>query len=622
MQDHYDALKKDLISALNLSMPQSQSHSSSLLKSAVPSLQKPKKYSPIISSGHDKFPWQWNKLGTFNAATWSFLNNIATYSAQDFISLTPGLTTWYYNVISSTAYLWTDEDHATIDSLLASSLRYQEDIISGYFAMFKAIDPLEKKAAALALGLDTINGLTYVVEYLIGFQWSGRQAAGLEPFSNAELRETNLDTLFVKAPKNAREVFLTPLKKMLAYERKWTLKIDALWNMSISIRNAADNTHAPALSNESGMQVVAHDGVNAIKHSFSVLPSVSEIREQLSSSTTMKVTLAAQQSTADDATVSMQSASSVRVPTSFLTLKHKSGRSKALLLHDGTGDKALINITYHGLAEITIKASAFSWQKATGWYYENPLTQAAMNRACNIELGYQFQLPVSYDLTSGSGLLESLLICRAVTVEVICPNGDLEKLAKNISADSNVSATLFDSVKFEGSTEKPLIAKVTKHKITGAPSITLTSANVENSTILEPLAHIIGATLYQPDNVLSTPMKQKSSAKMLNVAAETKYLKPDSRINQEQMLVSVYEQTFGLIQTKQLITAHVSTKFNFIIEYIFGQQWSGCIKNNVAPITITAMRKAKNLRDLFPQMPVAGSNVITKLHEYISSPRQ
>jgi hypothetical protein len=617
MQDHYHALKKDLISALNLSMPKAQSGLSTILKSATPRLQESKKYTPVISSGLDKFPWQWSQLGTFNAATWDFLNHIAT-SEQNFISLTPGLTTWYYNVISATAYLWTDEDRATIDSLLADSSRYQNDIISGYFTIFKTIDPLEKKTAAAALGLEAINGLTYIVEYLIGFQWSGRQAAGLTPLSAAELRETNLDALFIKAPQNAYKVLLVPMKKMFTYEKMWALKIDDLWNKSTSIRNAADNTHSPELSNESGMQVVAYDGVNAVRHSFKVSPSVNDIRAQLASKTTMKVTLSAQQSTQSDAIVSVRGAKSMRVPTSFLTLEHKSGMSKPLLLHDGTGDEALINLTYHGLAEITIKATAFSWQNSTGWYYESPLKQAAMNKAQNSFQGYQFQLPVSYDLASGSGFLETLLICRAMTVEVVCPKGNFERLAQNIPTGSSVSATLFDTVKLKGAPAQPLIATIAKHKSSGAPSIILTSVDEGLSNTPGPLAHVIGATIYQPCKDLSASIKQHSP-KTLKTAVATKSLIADTKRNQEQALVSVYEQVFGLIKPKQLIAAHASNKFNFIIEYIFGKEWSGCLKRNTAPVTVSAMQKARNLRELFPQMPIAGSKVMTKLHEYLSS---
>lgn len=617
MQDHYHALKKDLISALNLSMPKAQSGLSTILKSDTPHLQESKKYTPIISSGLDKFPWQWNQLGTFNAATWNFLNHIAT-SEQNFISLTPGLTTWYYNVISATAYLWTDEDRATLDSLLADSSRYQNDIISGYLTMFKTIDPLDKKITAAALGLDTINGLTYIVEYLVGFQWSGRQAAGLTPLSAAELRETNLDALFIKAPQSAHKVLLVPMKKMFTYEKMWALKIDGLWNKSTSIRNAADNTHSPELSNESGMQVVAYDGVNAVRHSFSVSPSVNDIEAQLASKTTMKVTLSAQQSNQSDAVVSVRGAKSMRVSTSFLTLEHKSGMSKPLLLHDGTGDEALINITYHGLAEITIKATAFSWQNSTGWYYESPLTQAAVNKVQNSLQGYQFQLPVSYDLASGSGLLETLLICRTMTVEVVCPKGNVERLAQNIPTGSSVSATLFDTVRLKGTPAQPLIATIAKHKSTGAPSIILTSVDEGLSNTPGPLAHVIGATIYQPCKDLSASIKQHSP-KTLKTAVATKSLIADTKRNQEQALVSVYEQVFGLIKPKQLIAAHASNKFNFIIEYIFGKEWSGCLKRNTAPVTVSVMQKARNLRELFPQMPIAGSKVMTKLHEYLSS---
>ena len=123
MQDPYSAFRRDLVSSLRLSAQATRKVAAGRGGGGMAPTAHvdPVDYIPIDTSGVGEFPWQWNTFGTFNADTWTFLNTIAMVSDQGVLHLTGGLTTWYYNVISATAYLWTDADRTAITKHIANS---------------------------------------------------------------------------------------------------------------------------------------------------------------------------------------------------------------------------------------------------------------------------------------------------------------------------------------------------------------------------------------------------------------------------------------------------------------------------------------------------------------------
>lgn len=618
MPDPYHAFRQDLVSSLRQSAQAARAPTKPGLLGAPPPQLDPADYIPVDTSGVGEFPWEWDNLGTFNANTWTFLNTTATKSDQGFVQLKAGLTTWYFNIINATAYLWTDADRATLNTHLSAAQQAQEQMISDYQSMFTPISPADKQTAAAALGLSAVSNLTYVVDYQIAYRWSGHEAAGLPPLSASDIRAAQLDTLFAKAPPKAKQALLPSLRAALKHEEDWATHIDRLWNTSRAIREAVDNTHQPDVTNQSGMYTVDLSGNTIVRHSFAVAPSVSDIRTKLSSPHTMQVSFSANRTAQGDTVVAMTGSTPSQVPEAVIATQDGKGTNKTLFAHDGTGDRAEVTITYHGPAEITVTATPFGQKNATGWFYEHPITEAATNQARNISTGYQFQIPIStvQGGSTGAGLLQKLLVCRQVTLAVVYPNGDLQRLSQSVPTGAGVSATLMGELHLKHSPDHPVTAQVQLDQATGAPSLVMTAGPPGTAGTPGPLAHVIGARVNHPFPQIA-PAIRHGTPELHLLATNALTAAPESTpVN---ALVTAYERIFGPIPASQLSATGSATKEAFITDHVLGAEWSGQQKAGKPALTLTRMRAARNLRSLFPDMPLAGAALLTELHSYLGS---
>ncbi|KIC48175.1 hypothetical protein RA29_16585 [Tateyamaria sp. ANG-S1] len=579
----------------------------------------PPEFMPVDTSGVGEFPWQWNNMGTFNAQTWAFLNTFAARAPSGMLRLIPGLTTWYYNLISATAYVWTKDDRARIDTHLKDARAAQSQLIQAYQSMVSPISPADKQTAATALGLNAASTLIYVVDYQIAYIWSGRKDSGLAPLTVSEIRATPMDSLFTGAPAAVRKVLKPLLEAAFQNEEAWAAEIDSLWNMGRAIRHAADNTFAPGVANDSGMYTIDRSGVTDVRHSFTVAPSTVEIENTLSSSKTITQSLSMRDAGSGSALVSVDGAQAARVPQSVVKLRAHKGAPKDVLAHDGAGDRAEVRITYHGPAEITVSAQAFAPTHGTGWYLEAPITQAARNQSGTTKTGYQFQLPVDTAQLQAAemSLLQRLLVCRAITFEVVYPNGDPTRLAKSIPTGPGSSATLMGDVHVSANSKHAAKAAMQTDTQTGAPSLVLKLGEDAAGGAPGPLAFVIGAQVHRPFPTLDPAMRRKAKFQQLLALPPNAAPVATEHTSPGDALVAVYEGIFGTITSAQLQHAGVKTALDYVLTYVLGTQWSGTAARHAPPLTVAQMRSALMLRALFPEMPLEGADLLTELHAFL-----
>ena len=622
MQDPYGAFRRDLVSSLRLSTQAARK----LAPSGQANPLDPVDYVPLDTSGVGDFPWEWNNMGTFSAETWAYLNTIASRTDKGAIRLTGGFSTWYYNIISATAYLWTDQDKADVNTRLAAARTAQGQMISAYQSMFAPISPADRQTAATALGLTTVSNLTYVVDYQIAYRWSGYEAAGKPPLTASEIRASPLASLFVHAPPNAQAALQPSLQAALSHEAAWATTVDRLWNLSRFIRDAADSTASPALTNQSGMYTVDRNGNTDVRHSFAVSPAVEDIRAHLSSSATIQVTFSARRTAQGDTIVNMPGKSGAVVPAEVVSMTSSKGTPRDLFAHDGAGDRAEVRITYHGPAEITVAATPFApsgAEKTTGWYYEHPIVEAATNKVKNVPAGYHFQIPVAggHGLGAHVGTLQKLLVCRAVTLEVIYPNGDLTRLSKSAPTGTSTGASLMGEMHLQASSHQSVSTQVQTDKQTGAPTLVLKAGPPGSADTPGPLAHVIGARITHPFPKVAPALQKAPSMHQFSTSTAQIGLEggATTRPATGDALVALYERTFGDITAAQLKAAKATTNLGFVLHHVLGRAWSGRGRAGKPALSVADMRAARNLRSLFPEMPLEGAEVLTELHTYLSS---
>ncbi|KAB1158381.1 hypothetical protein F7018_09395 [Tenacibaculum aiptasiae] len=94
---------------------------------------------------------------------------------------------------------------------------------------------------------------------------------------------------------------------------------------------------------------------------------------------------------------------------------------------------------------------------------------------------------------------------------------------------------------------------------------------------------------------------------------------------QQATIVQDYQTTYGEITDNQIKEAKevvgawgVSTKYDYIISYVLGSQWSGTQVANKPPLTYDEMSSARNLKDLLPNRPGSSDQVINDVSIYLN----
>jgi hypothetical protein len=94
---------------------------------------------------------------------------------------------------------------------------------------------------------------------------------------------------------------------------------------------------------------------------------------------------------------------------------------------------------------------------------------------------------------------------------------------------------------------------------------------------------------------------------------------------QQATIVQDYQTTYGTINDAQIKEAKevvgswgVSTKYDYIISYVLGTQWSGTQISNKSPLSYEKMSSARNLKDLLPNRPGSSDQVINDVSIYLN----
>ncbi|TCI89964.1 hypothetical protein [Tenacibaculum sp. M341] len=94
---------------------------------------------------------------------------------------------------------------------------------------------------------------------------------------------------------------------------------------------------------------------------------------------------------------------------------------------------------------------------------------------------------------------------------------------------------------------------------------------------------------------------------------------------QQATIVQDFQSTYGEITKAQMEEAKsvvgpwgVATKYDYVISYVLGTQWSGTQANDQPPLSYEKMSSARNLKDLLPQRPGSSDKVINDVSIYLN----
>mgnify|MGYP001792441421 CR=1 FL=1 len=236
--------------------------------------------------------------------------------------------------------------------------------------------------------------------------------------------------------------------------------------------------------------------------------------------------------------------------------------------------------------------------------------------------GYQFQVPVAGQnlVQPGMGILQKLLVCRGVTLEVTYPNGDAPRLAASAPTGAGTRAKLVGNMHVGASTKRAAVAQVTSDAKTGVPRLVLNVGANGPSDTPGPLAQVIGARINHPYPSAAPALRRRGRGRLHAAPSHAAALATKHKaLASGAALVTQYERSFGTITAAQMQSAGVGSALAYVLQHVLGAIWSGAATKGTPPVTVSAMRAARTLRHLFPQMPMDGSDVLTELHAYLAA---
>jgi hypothetical protein len=470
---------------------------------------------PIQYPSQGDFMWFYqNDNQIFNEGTFDYISaRVSPGEVPEIAQISPsgGFPNAYVQLLSGITYTLSATDQATLENALTKAQAEVQSIVSTYQQIFGEITDEDLKIAQKEINFVS-SRIDYVIGYVLGYQWSGRQNESKPPLTYQEIAEApNLKELLPQMPISATPVvteivnYLSLLDSANALQSKLQL---GGW----IARQIVNNTSYPTKDN-GGMKLV-NPNTGSVSDKFQVgyriNSALSSIQNDLNNTQrSIKVKITTSENSPKEIIAKVNGG------VSFLTdsvnvLQFSVKNRFAYDLHrvQGTSKDSTITIEYQGYTMIPI--TALAWQQATnvGWYYGDPITEACKNGTQDVT-GFKFSSQPSYNLYSladggNFGQIRNLLISNYPIVTINYQNADFKQFKKSWDENVTGNLTLFGLSKLGNLKEGTYSSKLSQGSSNSEFSV-IFSASPQVTTVpqLQKTAHVIGGSFYFP--IMDTP---------------------------------------------------------------------------------------------------------------------
>lgn len=410
---------------------------------------------PIQYPQQGDFYWNFqNGNQVFNSGTFDYISANVSPSS-DFpgnaqISSSGGFPNAYIQVIQGISYALNKADTDIVNKAQSNASVQAQAIVTDYQATFGQITPDDMKTAVAAVGSMVQTKQDYVVSYILGYVWSGAEAAKTPPLTYAAMADArNLQALLPAMPSSGNQVvsdtslYLSILEPANAIISSQQL---GAWILAQLVRNTTSPTER-----NGGMSVVnpVTGAITPNQVGYSINTSLSSIQNDLQSTNkVISLKMSVARSTDNELSVSIAGQTGISVGT-FLKFSATAGASYDMNRTSGTSETADVEISFIGYTMVPISPAA--WQQATntGWYYDDPIA-AALKNTTNDDTGYRFVSATGskynlqpFDKGGNFGYLDYLLVSNVPTVKITYTNADYNTFMENWSTKVSGDLSLF-----------------------------------------------------------------------------------------------------------------------------------------------------------------------------------
>jgi hypothetical protein len=444
--------------AVSASQPGATEYFSALTQKAneaIASIYKTR-ITPIQFPEQGDFNWFWqNPNQVFNKGTYDFGSARVSASGDvpDTVQLSPagGFPNAYDIVVTALQYSLSSTELETLNKAVGNASAQSQAVVSTYQGIFGEITKAQMKTAREALGeFSVANKQDYVIGYVMGYIWSGRQGEQKAALTYTQMANArNLRALLPQMPASGVPVLadVTVYLNLIAPVNSLQDQLSLGGWILIQLKT---NAGTPTKKN-GGMKTV-NPNTGAVSSDYQVgyniNAAISQLRNDLNSTRSFTLKMSVLKKMGSSLVMEIDG----RVGGGFSVgslLRFSLGEkfSYDMTTVQGSSTECDIEISYKGFTMAPIAASA--WQQATnvGWLFGDPIVEAFRNKGKDVT-GFKFVSDPPYNLgplaTGGNfGMLTNLLISNYPTVKIHYRNADRNSLKQSLKQAGSGNLTLF-----------------------------------------------------------------------------------------------------------------------------------------------------------------------------------
>lgn len=458
---------------------------------------------PIQYPSQGDFLWNWqNGNNDFNKSTYNYINSIVApgdIKNTAKLGAAGSFPNAYVQVLNSISYSLNHADQGRLDQATKNASTQGGTVVSDYQTNYGHISEEDMKNVKVKTKLD------YIVGYIFGSVWSGKEAAGEAPISYSQMTQArNIKKLLPNRPASSDQV-ISDVSIYLNIMSPVNALQDSLQNGSWIITSLKNCTQEPSKKNGGIKTINPNDGV--ISDNFNVGYSINKSKQEISNDLqnkgrTIEINMETHSASGSEMNVHIEGQAGFSVG-SWLKFGVSGGGSYDMSKSEGTSTDCSVSMKWEGYAMIPMSPTA--WQQATeeGWYYTDPISQAVANTGKNIS-GFQFVIKPPFNMGAYAnggnfGLLNNLLIANYPTVEITYKNGNFNKFKESWEQHASGNLTLFGFIKLGSFSEGVYKSSFKEGSDNSSFKVTFSASDaIVSVPELQQSAYAIGGAITNP----------------------------------------------------------------------------------------------------------------------------
>lgn len=402
----------------------------------------------VNSGSLGNFPWFYEQQGDFNNSTFTYLNHRmgpdtngsgALASLGDFLNA-------YVNTLRAIDFKFSSTDQAKVVSAKNASANDANTLVSNYQAKYGAITAQDLTAS----GLFKPTRVDYIVQYVAGTLWSGKEAGlSYQEMLNAQ----SLSALLPKMPASAASI-VGDISTYLTGMGSVVNLLDLAASQRGILRDLIQNTLHPTAQN-GGIQTISGAGQGHIVPAWTIKESEQKLSHDLGlSNNKITVDISASTSTSNVTKVTVGSSVGFTVPIDFVEIGVSASASYNLEKLSGSGASYKMKAIFPGPTLTHFEPVGYDVSTRSGWYDADPIQGAAKNGKQDIT-GYYFSSPPPFTIGKGGdlGILNALAMSQFPTIEIDFHQADYSSYKSVVKESASVDVKLFGICKVGGASQ-------------------------------------------------------------------------------------------------------------------------------------------------------------------------